>query len=45
MPKKTRPITVLTAEELDATFSESAVDEERLHQALKDLPLSAQGKP
>ena len=38
MPKKTRPITVLTAEELDAlddaTFAELAADEERLHQAL-----------
>jgi hypothetical protein len=40
MPKKTRPITVLTAEELDAldnaTFAELAADEERLHQALED---------
>jgi hypothetical protein len=38
--KKTRPITVLTAEELDAlddaTFAELAADEERLHQALED---------
>ena len=35
MPKKTKPITVLTAEELDAlddaTFAELAADEERLH--------------
>jgi len=40
MPKKTRPITVLTEEELnaldDATFAELAADEERLHQALQD---------
>ena len=40
MPKKTRPITVLTTEELDAlddaTFAELAADEERLHQALED---------
>ncbi len=40
MPKKTRPITVLTAEELDAlddaTFAELAADEERLHKALED---------
>ena len=38
MPKKTRPITVLTAQELDvldnATFAELAADEERLQQAL-----------
>ena len=40
MPKKTRPITVLTTEEFDAlddaTFAELAADEERLHQALED---------
>ena len=40
MPKKTRPITVLTAEESDAldeaTFAELAEDEECLHQALED---------
>ena len=40
MPKKTRPITVLTEEELnaldDATFAELAADEERLHQALQN---------
>ena len=40
MLKKTRPITVLTAEELDAlddaTFDELTADEERLHQALED---------
>ena len=40
MPKKTRPITVLTAEELDVlddvTFAELAANEERLHQALED---------
>ena len=39
-PKKTRPITVLTVEELDAlddaTFAQLAADEERLHQALQD---------
>ena len=38
MPKKTRPITVRTAEESDAldeaTFAELAEDEECLHQAL-----------
>ena len=43
MPKKTRPITFLTSEELDtlddATFAESAADEERLHQALEDPQL------
>ena len=37
MPKKTRPITVLTEEELnaldDATFDELAADEERLNLA------------
>ena len=36
MPKKTQLISVLTAEELDATFAELAADEERLHQALED---------
>ena len=40
MPKKTRPITVLTEEELnaldDATFDELAADEERLNLALQD---------
>jgi len=40
MPKKTRPITVLTEEELnaldDAISAELAADEERLHQALQD---------
>ena len=40
MPKKTRPITILTAEELDAlddaTFTELVEDKERLHQALED---------
>ena len=40
MPKKSRPITVLTTEELDAlddaTFAKLAVDKERLHQALQD---------
>jgi hypothetical protein len=40
MPKKTRLITVLTEDELnaldDATFAELAADEERLHQALQD---------
>ena len=40
MPKKTRPVTHLTAEELDAldeaAFAELAADEERLHQALED---------
>jgi len=40
MPKKTRPITVLTEEELnaldDATFEELAADEERLNLALQD---------
>jgi len=40
MPKKTRPITVLTEDELnalnDVTFAELASDEERLHQALQD---------
>ena len=39
MPKKTRLIRVLTAEELDtlddATFAELEVDEERLHQIFK----------
>jgi len=39
MPKKTRPITVLSTEELDAlddtTFAELAADEESLHQALE----------
>ena len=42
MPKKTRPITVLTEEELnaldDATFDELAADEERLNLALQDPP-------
>jgi len=40
MPKKTRPITVLTEEELnaldDATFAELAADKERFHQALQN---------
>ena len=40
LPKKTRPVTVLTAEELDAiddaTFAELAADEDHLHQALED---------
>ena len=40
MPKKTKPITVLTEDELnaldDAIFAELAADEERLHQALQD---------
>ena len=40
IPKKTRPITVLTAEESDAlddaTFAVLAADEERLHRALED---------
>ena len=40
MPKKTRPITVLTAKELDAlddaTCAELAADGERLHQTLED---------
>jgi len=48
MPKKTRPITVLTAEELDslddATFAELAADEERLHQALEDPPIIRSGQ-
>ena len=49
IPKKTKPITVLTAEEFDAfddaTFSEWATGEERLHQAQRTPPLSARGKP
>jgi len=40
MPKKTRPIIVLTTEELDtlddATLTELVADEERLHQALEE---------
>ena len=48
MSKKTRPITVLTAEELDslddATFAELAADEERLHQALEDPSTTRSGQ-
>ena len=48
MPKKTRPITVLTEDELnaldDATFAELAADEERLHQALQDFATIPSGQ-
>jgi len=48
MPKKTRPISVLTAEELDAlddaAFAELAADVERLHQALEDPPIIRSGQ-
>ena len=46
--KETRPITVLTAEELDAlddaTFAELAADEECLHQALEDCSTIRSGQ-
>ena len=44
MSKKTRPISVLTAEELDATFAELVADKERLHQALEDPSTIRSGK-
>ena len=48
MPKKTRPITVLMAEELDAlddATSELAADEECLHQALEAPSTIRSGLP